>query len=156
MKEEKERVRREEEYKNKDRLKLLLKVKTEVDRPALESRVDRMEHVMTTTEDMYNEEMISGGHPTNQGPPYCGESYPIFGGENILYDGGTECGTVVGGVVLVKNDATFHEQSQALQEFDVMTQYMNDTTGYLGNNVGLAPGCDAVRVTDCSGGSEEK
>ena len=115
MKEEKERVRMEVEYKNKERFKLLLlKVKTNVDSTALESRVDRMKHVMTNTEDMYNDEMISGGHPTNQGPSYCGESYPIFGGENILYDGGTECGTVVGGVVLVKNDATIHEQTQAL------------------------------------------
>ena len=147
----------EVEYKNKERFRLLLlKVKANVDSPAQESRVDRMKHVMTNTEDMINDEMISGVHPTNQGPSYCGESYPIFGGVNILYDWGTECGTVVGEVLFVKNDSTIHEQTQALQEFEVMMQHMNNTTGYLGNNVGLAPGFDAVGVTDCNGGSEDK
>ena len=57
-------------------------------------------------------------------------------------------------MVLVENDAVIYEQTQALQEFDM--QYMNDTTGYLGNNVGLVPRFDAVGVTDCTGGSEDK
>ena len=71
-KEDKERVRTEVEYKNKERFKLmLLKVKTNMDSPALESRVDRMELVMTNTENTYNDDMISEGHPTNHGLSYC-------------------------------------------------------------------------------------
>ena len=79
---------------------MLLKVKTNVDSPALESRVDRM---MTdtenteNTENMYDDEMINGGHPTNQGHSYCGESYPKYGAENKHCDRGTEWWTVVGG-----------------------------------------------------------
>ena len=139
------------EFKNKERFKLLLKVKTNMDSPPLESRVDRM--MMTNTENMYynDDERINEGHPTNQGPSYCREEYPIFGEENGRYDGGTECGPVVGGVVSANNDATIHEQIQALQHIKVKTQHMNDTTGYFGNNVGRAPGFDAVGVTGCTG-----
>ena len=151
MKEEKERVRKEMEFMNKKRFKLLLKVKTNMNSPALESRVDRM--MITNTENMcYNvDERISEGHPTNQGPPYCRDEYPTFGGENGRYDGGTECGTVVGGVVSANNDTTIHERTQALQHIKVMTQHMNDTTGYFGNNVRQVPGFDAVGVKDCTG-----
>ena len=50
MKEEKERLKREDEVQNKERFKEMLKIK--VNRPALESKVDILEYETTTTRSM--------------------------------------------------------------------------------------------------------
>ena len=77
VKEEKERVRKEVGLRSKERLKLLFeaKFKTDVDNPALESKVDRK-----MVEDMkYDDEMMVEGTSANQDPDDCGEFTTFVG-----------------------------------------------------------------------------
>ena len=53
-----------------------------------------------------------------------------------------------GASLLGHNDIIIHEWTKEFQPTNLMTQNMNNTRGYFGNNVGLAPGLYAVDVTD--------
>ena len=55
---------------------------------------------------------------------------------------------MVGGLVSGNYDEIIHARTQDFQLTKLMTQDMNGTTGYLENNVGLAPGLYAVDVTE--------
>ena len=71
-----------------------------------------------------------------QDPDDCGE-FSVFDGI-----------VVGGGVVRGDYGRIIYEQTQDFQHIDLMTQDMNGTTGHFENIVGLAPGLDAVDVTD--------